>query len=228
MLPKEHLEKDNPINAPADINLKIQRIFISYRHVKPDQDLAMVFEAELTGSGLQVFMDRNMMIGTKWAAEIDRQLKMADFFLVLLSEESIRSDMVREEIKLAHKLQQQGKLQILPVKVEFKGALPYDLGGYLNPLQYALWEKHKPMHEIAETIRKAIRNAETLPLSGRTEEVEDSPGQIQALYDVTEKKAPHCRKLIRGFWSWPWKKALWRAVHLFIYTGRPMMTWSVN
>ena len=129
-----------------------------------------------------------MIIGTKWAEEIACQLKMADFFLVLLSAESIRSDMVREEIKLAHKLQQQGKLQILPVRVGFTGALPYDLGGYLNPLQYALWEKHQPMHELAETINKAIRDAVALPLSGRTEEVEDSPGQIQALYDVTEKK----------------------------------------
>ena len=95
-------------------DLKAQRIFISYRHVKPDEDLAKVFESELKRNGFQVFVDRNMGIGAEWAGEIDRRLKKVDFFLVLLSEESIRGDRVRQETELGHELKQRGKLRILP------------------------------------------------------------------------------------------------------------------
>ncbi len=101
-----------------------QQIFISYRHVKPDQDLALAIESELSSNGLTVFVDRNMQIGTDWAKEIDRQLKSAQVFIVLLSAESIRSDMVRQEINLAHQLKQQGRLSILPVRVDFGGHYP--------------------------------------------------------------------------------------------------------
>lgn len=45
--------------------------------------------------------DRRMLPGTEWAAEIERELRAAQFFVVLLSAESIRSDMVRQEVKLA-------------------------------------------------------------------------------------------------------------------------------
>ncbi len=166
-------------------NIKAQRIFISYRHVKPDEDLARVFETEFTRIGFQVFVDTNIKIGTDWAKEIDRQLQSADYFLVLLSEESILSDMVRQEIKRAHELKQQGKLCILPVRISFTGALPYDLGGYLNPLQYALWETDTPMQQMAIVVSEAICNSKALPLSAQ--EAEDSPEQIQALHDITEK-----------------------------------------
>jgi len=77
---------------------KALRIFISYRHVKPDEDLAIVIESALTKAGFQVFVDQKMVIGTEWVKEIENQLKKANFFVVLLSAESIRSDMVRQEI----------------------------------------------------------------------------------------------------------------------------------
>ncbi|SJM93811.1 hypothetical protein CRENPOLYSF2_3630002 [Crenothrix polyspora] len=165
---------------------KAPRVFISYRHVKPDEDLALAIEQKLTGEGCKVFVDRRMLIGTEWATEIDRQLNAADFFVVLLSSESIRSDMVRQEIKLAHELKQQAKLRILPIRVDFTGALPYDLGGYLNPLQYVVWQQGQSFHEITETLHLAIRNARELPHVGRTGG--DSLAEIQELHDVTEKR----------------------------------------
>ena len=49
-------------------------------------------------------MDLNMLVGTRWIEEIQSQLTSSQFFLVLLSAQSILSDMVRREIELAHKL----------------------------------------------------------------------------------------------------------------------------
>ncbi|MGZ8214112.1 MAG: alpha/beta fold hydrolase [Methylosarcina sp.] len=180
-LVRESANSQAPVNPPA------QRVFISYRHVKPDEDVALALEAALIQDGCQVFVDRRMLVGTEWAIEIDRQLQAAQIFIVLLSTESIRSDMVRQEIKLAHELKKQNRLRILPVRIDFTGALPYDLGGYLNPLQYVLWDRQKT-GEVIETLRLAIRDAGELPRAGRSEDEKDSRAQIEALHEITEKR----------------------------------------
>ena len=165
-----------------------QQVFISYRHVKPDEDLALALEAAFKQDGFQVFVDRRMQVGIEWASEIDKQLRNSQFFIILISADSILSDMVRQEIMLAHKLKQQEKLRILPVRINFTGALPYDLGGYLNPLQYALWVKGQPFTEIIENLRLAICNSGMLPFAGQAKGEVDSLTEVQELHDVTEKR----------------------------------------
>ncbi|NJD04929.1 MAG: toll/interleukin-1 receptor domain-containing protein [Methylococcaceae bacterium] len=169
-----------------DPSMSAKKVFISYRHTKPDEDLAAALEKSLIADGCEVFVDRRMLLGTEWAAEIDRRLRAAGIFVVLLSAESIRSDMVRQEIMLAHQLKQQGSLRILPIRVGFTGALPYDLGGYLNPLQYALWEGGQSTDAVAAALRNAIHQAAELPLAGRSGEEADAPEQIAVLHEATE------------------------------------------
>src|SRR5262245_59068965 len=107
-------------------------IFISYRHVQPDERLAAELAAYLEGRGVTCFIDTGMQIGVRWIEEIDRQVRACHSMVVFLSVESIRSDMVRKEVAVAHHL---GK-KIFPVRVDYDGALPYDLGAYLDPIQY--------------------------------------------------------------------------------------------
>ncbi|MGH8657785.1 MAG: AAA-like domain-containing protein [Gammaproteobacteria bacterium] len=166
----------------------MKRVFISYRHVKPDEDVALALEHALNADGHEVFVDRRILVGTQWAEEIDRQIRAAQFFVVLLSAESILSDMVRQEIKLAHELKQQKNLRILPVRVDFSGALPYDLGGYLNPLQYAVWNTGTSLDDIAAAIRLAIQDTAELPHSGRSVEQGDSQTDLLKLHEATEKR----------------------------------------
>ena len=85
----------------------MSKVFISYRHVKPDEDLAMFLENFLRTRGHEVFIDRRMLVGTKWVDEIERQIKAAKFFIVLLSKDSIRSEMVQQEVTLAHEQAQE-------------------------------------------------------------------------------------------------------------------------
>lgn len=54
-------------------NLATTQVFISYRHVKPDEDLALAIKAALIQDDLEVFLDRNMQVGTVWSKEIDRK-----------------------------------------------------------------------------------------------------------------------------------------------------------
>ncbi|MBP6823932.1 MAG: toll/interleukin-1 receptor domain-containing protein, partial [Acidobacteria bacterium] len=74
------------------------KIFISYRHVEPDQSLAGFLVEHFRQNGLEVFIDRQMLTGTRWIEEIESQLRSSDFFVVLLSKDSIRSAMARKEV----------------------------------------------------------------------------------------------------------------------------------
>ncbi|HKQ75600.1 MAG TPA: AAA-like domain-containing protein [Blastocatellia bacterium] len=164
------------------------KVFISYRHVEPDQSLAVSLADELKASNLSVFIDQQILTGEKWVEEIERHLRSSDFLVVLLSKESIRSAMVRQEVKLAYELSQlpDHKFTILPVRVNFLGALPYDLGAYLDPIQYAVWKGDEPFDAVKKQILAAIRHSTALPESGKSEDEANAPSAIRALAEATE------------------------------------------
>lgn len=165
----------------------MSKVFISYRHVNPDQDIARFLEDHLKERTHKVFVDTQITVGTKWVDEIEQQIRAADFFVVFLSKESIRSDMVRQEVKLAHELSQlpERAFVILPVRVAFEGELPCDLGAYLNPIQYALWKAGEDYKAIGEQISLAIHKAVALPLQGKAVE-ESTVSGILELANATE------------------------------------------
>src|SRR5215813_15522626 len=166
---------------------RVSKVFVSYRHVSPDQDLAYFIVGSLEERGHEVFVDTRMLMGTRWSDEIDRQIRAAEFFLVLLSKDSILSDMVRREVQLAHELSQQpgSRYTILPLRVAFQGVLPYDIGAYLDPLQYALWQEGAAYENVSHSVIDAIERRASLPERGQTEEEAASTG-VQSLYEATE------------------------------------------
>ena len=136
------------------------KVFISYRHTSPDQDCAVQLCQFLEREGFEVFLDRQILVGQKWVQEIDRQLRSSDHFVVLLSAESVRSDMVRQEVADAHELGRAGKLRLYPIRLALDGALPYDLGSYLNPLQYLLWTSGDSWDDICRLLLASIRTSD--------------------------------------------------------------------
>ncbi|HEX7183095.1 MAG TPA: AAA-like domain-containing protein [Thermoanaerobaculia bacterium] len=142
----------------------MNQVFLSYLHVLPDEQLAERLCAFLEERGLRVFIDKRIQVGLDWVAEIDRQLRASDSFLVFLSEDSIRSDMVRQEIQTAHELRQEEKMAIFPVRLGFEGKLPYDLGSYLNRIQYALWKPGDSEAALFNLLHAAITGGAALPV----------------------------------------------------------------
>ena len=108
--------------VPGD---KTAKLFISYkRNADPDQQLAQVLYKSLKRDGHQVFMDTTMRTGDAWLEEIDRQLKGSDFLIVLLSQQSADSEMVRAEVSRAYEYRKlQGRPQTLPVRVAYRRAI---------------------------------------------------------------------------------------------------------
>ncbi|MFL6352890.1 MAG: toll/interleukin-1 receptor domain-containing protein [Bryobacteraceae bacterium] len=131
-------------------------VFISYSHVSPDQDLARQLAGSLEANGVTVFLDTKIRIGEDWVEQIDRQLRISQYFVVLLSAASIQSDMVRREIVLAYKLRKAKQLTILPVRMDATRELPYDIGAYLDLIQYVVWNPGESFDPICRTILQAI------------------------------------------------------------------------
>src|SRR3989304_2550639 len=84
-----------------------KKIFISYkRNIEPDEPIAlMVYETLLKHH--DVFIDQSMLVGTKWAEYIEKQLRKSDYLISFISEFSVNSEMVIAEIEKAHHLHKQ-------------------------------------------------------------------------------------------------------------------------
>ncbi len=148
-------------------------MFISYkRDVQPDAALAQRLYRALTQAGHRVFIDQTMLVGEDWVKRIRQEVEGADSLILLLSEVSVQSQMVAEEVRIAEARRKETGTQpaILPVRVGYQGALPYDLGAILNRLNYALWQQQADDSALIAELRHAIEGREALshhePLSG--------------------------------------------------------------
>ncbi len=60
----------------------MSQVFISYRHVEPDESLALALAEALKSRRHPVFIDQQIEIGTRWVDEIERQIRASAFFVV--------------------------------------------------------------------------------------------------------------------------------------------------
>src|SRR5262249_7735689 len=134
-----------PVTTPPRSDTMSQpsraRVFISYkRHVEPDEPLARALH-EVLSVHHDVFLDQTTPAGTRWGERIDTALREMDFLLVLLSAESVRSEMVMAEVeKVYYRARTQaGPPTTLPVRLAYGDPLPYPLSAYLNFITAAFW-----------------------------------------------------------------------------------------
>ncbi|MCI0339322.1 MAG: AAA-like domain-containing protein [Acidobacteria bacterium] len=136
------------------------RIFISYSSsAEPDRSVALqILEALQQREDCEVFIDQMIPVGVVWAEYLRGELERADFLIALLSQNSVRSDMFREEVQMAHELarERNGRPAILPVRLAFKGSLPYSLAAYLDRIQWASWENSEDTSRLIEQITQSI------------------------------------------------------------------------
>jgi class 3 adenylate cyclase len=143
-----------------------QHIFISYkRDTADDEPLTLRLHDAFEQAGHNVFIDQRIKVGVEWAREIQRQIEASDFLIVLLSEVSTQSEMVAKEIEYADQLRQQtGRPQILPVRVNYPGLLPYQLSYYLDKLQQAKWQGDDDTERLIDQLLDAIGELAPLPM----------------------------------------------------------------
>ena len=137
---------------------KPARLFICYkRSSSPDQQLATYLYEALMNEGHHVFIDQSIRAGETWLEEIDYQMRICDFMIVLLSQTSADSEMVKTEVSRAYDYRkQQGRPHILPVRVAYEGLLPYSIAAFLEPLQYIIWRDESDNSRVVQEISEAI------------------------------------------------------------------------
>ena len=136
------------------------RIFISYkRGVEPDEPIARELYAALSAEH-DVFIDQTMPVGAPWAERIEQALGQSDFLIILLSGESVHSEMVLGEIETGHRLMQtSGRPVILPVRLGYREPFVYPLSAYLNSINWALWETPMDTPGLLAELQRAISGA---------------------------------------------------------------------
>jgi hypothetical protein len=145
----------------------VRKIAISYkRNSKPDEHLLQVLEPYLKSLGYSVFIDRHVAIGMQWASEISEQIKSSYALVILLSESSVHSEMVRFEAQIAHDESRlhDGRPLILPVRVQYSGPLPDPLHGILSTRQYFMWSGESDDHRLCDELVNAFHAPPPAPI----------------------------------------------------------------
>ncbi|NJM71458.1 MAG: TIR domain-containing protein [Scytonema sp. RU_4_4] len=157
--------KRKSLNYPVAQNTTPQRIFLSYkRDVEPDEAVAsQVFQA--LSQQHEVFIDQLMLVGTRWAERIEGEIRQADFLIVFLSSRSVYSEMVEQEIRMAHEMAQVqgGHPVILPVRLAYREPFQYPLSAYLNKINWAFWQSEEDTPRLIAELTQAISGGE-LPI----------------------------------------------------------------
>ncbi|MFB2838707.1 AAA-like domain-containing protein [Floridanema evergladense] len=139
-----------------------KKVFISYRSHDPDLSLAEEFYRALKAAGHEAFMaGQSIRLGEGWPQRIEAELKQSNYLLLLLSEKSVTSEMVIEEVRRAKELRDrnsQGKPIILPIRVKFpmNSPLNYNLREYLSRIQQREWKSAEDTEKIVQEILEIV------------------------------------------------------------------------
>ncbi|MEL6778259.1 MAG: toll/interleukin-1 receptor domain-containing protein, partial [Cyanobacteria bacterium J06597_16] len=165
------------------------RVFISYkRTVEPDEPIAKRLYQALSARH-EVFIDQAMLVGTRWAEQIESQLRQTDVLIVLLSEHSVGSEMVVQEVSLAHELYKTNgtKPRILPVRLAYEQPFQYPLSAYLAAINWASWQGEADTAGLIDELERAI-SGETL---SRSKLVDSEPVAASAIPKPTPSAQPN-------------------------------------
>ena len=145
----------------------VAKIFISTSHREPDLDLAKKFAKELQKIGHKVFLAKNnIAIGEKWQERLDYELNECDYMLLLLSKNSIESEMVYEEVKRIKERQNSSKPPlILPIRVNLPYHTNYDLSKLLEKIHQLDWESSEDTLPIVQKVSSCIFNCKSFGIS---------------------------------------------------------------
>jgi DNA polymerase III delta prime subunit len=134
----------------------VAQVFISYKHVEPDQSLAVEL-ADAIRKQHRVFIDSQIPLGQEWGDVINEHLGSADFLAALVSEDATRSPMVVAEIEQAHRLNVANRRPgIIPIRLRFDGQLRYPLSAYVNRFQQCTWNGPADTPRVTGLVLEAI------------------------------------------------------------------------
>src|SRR4051812_24797831 len=140
------------------------RVFISYRHVDPDQTVALFLYRYLSDRDHDVFIDaEEIPVGAFWDHEIRANVERAEWFVPLVSSTYLASTYIlKDELKPAERLLEKRKIHgILQVRLAFAGKLPESVQ-FLDQIQAFKWRSAEDTQQLCEEIAERLPPSENL------------------------------------------------------------------
>src|SRR5205814_3691867 len=85
-----------PARQPSAVPVSRRVVFLYRRGTQPDEELLEALASHFSQRGCEVFWDRQIKVGMKWAEEIRRRIYEADAVVALVSRDSAQSEMLAE------------------------------------------------------------------------------------------------------------------------------------
>lgn len=126
--------------------------FISYSHQNREICRQIAESMERTGE-ISVWYDNGLIPGEEYRKRIASTIRDADFFAVLLSETSVRSEWVLDEVEYAKKMRK----KILPIYIE-DVELPEDLDMILQRYHSLFWHLRTSDRQFESMIVASLLN----------------------------------------------------------------------
>jgi AAA-like domain/TIR domain len=137
-----------------------RRIYLSFVDAESDRSIVKALSERLRDAGYEVIVGPEINIGTDWGNRVSESIRTCAFFIPLLTAQSVHSEMMREEARLAHESRlTQCTARLLPVRVDYDGPLGYALEAWINPQRWATW---KSPADTERLVRQILNVAEGL------------------------------------------------------------------
>ena len=169
---------------PKPSTQKSAKIFISYKvGAHPDEELLAILCKALTKRGHKPFIHTMLPIGVEWGKSLQKQIENSDYLLVLLSEASIKSEMVLGEVTHAefHRARHQKPI-VLPVRVKYPGKSSLWVGKFprCETVCFMEWRWQTTMHsslkylQLSKVKGKKSFSETTKLLNDKEDEADDN------------------------------------------------------
>lgn len=141
-------------------------IFISYRrNAQPDEALALHLARALSQS-YTLYFNQARATDSAWVERVHNELAASDFVVVLLSEETVKSEVVATELDMLMTLTEGDGRQrtVLPVYIGDHHLLPPPFSTYLSGLRWTGWRDEKDTPRLIAELQQVVLGGK-LPLA---------------------------------------------------------------
>lgn len=148
---------------------QVVHCFLCYKHhIDPDEQLATQVSNFIARRGHHVSINPIPQTVESWLKQIDQQIKSCDYVILLLSKESLESEVVKTELRYVYEYQKlQGRPHLLLVRMTH-AALPATALDNFNPLHEIICRHQAEYERVCQDILAAIEGGLTqleLPLT---------------------------------------------------------------
>lgn len=133
------------------------KVFIAYRHGDVETPLMEALRSGLAAQGHRPQADGDLVAGDEWTQRLVAMLDDADVFVPILTERSMESPVLLQELRLAYRRRRQtGRPMLLPLRDPGLSELPYEFDTYVGSLHFVPWRGPVDTPSAVQSVTRAV------------------------------------------------------------------------